>query len=505
MRSNFKLILFITVSILCYHEALGQVSLLKDIHIGSGSSFLEKPTIFNGKLYFQASGATFAETGIYESDGTPTGTLLLESSIFTDELTATSDFLAWSGPPISGTGTRIWRRINGVVESTGNANNYAQRLFPYNGEMFYSGHTSSEGFELWKLKSTGSPEIVKSLPQSGSPSSLTPSRFINHSDGSFFFLSWRINSTCSLWRSSGDEASTYKVIDSPYTSEIFSVGSFIYFFRKDTEPFYSGPKQLWVSDGTAVGTYEIKDFGSGYPGTTQYAGHHDKFYFFAPEPDDTYELWQSDGTSAGTMAVSNIDIDSGFPTFLGSVGNNLFFKASKSGSGPVLYRYDDNLDSIILVKDINTASTTSGNMNPGVNFLNKLYFSADDGINDLELWSSDGTSSGTQMVEDINSDGNSEVSYLTVLGNRLFFLAADPVYGYEPRIFIDPLNPPCMDSLNLIDSSIQDVYEASVIIESVQLIPLGASTVYHSPAIHLNPGFIANTSTIFKAEPVGCN
>ncbi len=392
-----------------------------------------------------------------------------------------------------------------MVESTGNANNFAQTLFPYNGEVFYSGHTFSEGFELWKLKSTGSPEIVEFLPQSGSPNSLSPSRFTNHSDGSFYFLSSRNNSSCSLWRSSGDEASTYKIIDSPYTKEIFSAGAFIYFFNKDTEPFYSGPKQLWVSDGTSAGTFEIKDFGNGYPVTTQYAGLNGNFYFFAPEPDGTYELWQSDGTSAGTLAVSNIDIDGGFPAFLGNVGNDLFFSAAKSGSGPVLYRFDDSLDSVILVKDINTTSTTSGDMEPGVNFLNKLYFSADDGVNGSELWSTDGTSSGTQMVEDINSAGNSEINYLTVLGSRLFFVASEPTNGYEPRIFIDPLYPPCVDSLNLIGSSMQALYEAGVKIESIQLIPLGSPTIYQSPAIHLNPGFSTHSNTVFSAEPVGCN
>ncbi|MBD3582276.1 ELWxxDGT repeat protein [Flavobacterium selenitireducens] len=85
--------------------------------------------------------------------------------------------------------------------------------------------------------------------------------------------------------------------------------------------------------------------------------------------------------------------------------------------------------SIDLVKDIFPGAEGSGIMQPVV-FNGKLYFYADDGVHGGELWSSDGTETGTQLVKDINPEGNSEVGEITVLNGRIVFLAAD-ANGYE--------------------------------------------------------------------------
>jgi ELWxxDGT repeat protein len=84
-----------------------------------------------------------------------------------------------------------------------------------------------------------------------------------------------------------------------------------------------------------------------------------------------------------------------------------------------------------LIKDINPGSSTSS-----ICYLthvnNKLFFAANNGVNGMELWISDGTTAGTVLVKDINAGAtSSSIGYLTDVNGTLFFVANNGSLGTE--------------------------------------------------------------------------
>jgi ELWxxDGT repeat protein len=85
-----------------------------------------------------------------------------------------------------------------------------------------------------------------------------------------------------------------------------------------------------------------------------------------------------------------------------------------------------------MIKDIRSGSAQSW-PHPLTNANGTLFFTADDGTHDDELWKSDGTAAGTTMVKDINPDGSSQDSDASMInvGGTLFFSANDGVAHNE--------------------------------------------------------------------------
>ena len=131
----------------------------------------------------------------------------------------------------------------------------------------------------------------------------------------------------------------------------------------------------------------------------------DRLFFTANDGENGNELWVSDGTSSGTQLL--VDINPG--------GSEGYYGG---------YYYAD--------------SSYASNF---IEFNDQLFFTANDGENGNELWVSDGTSSGTQLLVDINPGGSegyygyygfsSSASNLTVIGDELFFSANDGETGRE--------------------------------------------------------------------------
>jgi ELWxxDGT repeat protein len=131
------------------------------------------------------------------------------------------------------------------------------------------------------------------------------------------------------------------------------------------------------------------------------------------------------------------DIDTGglgsSPVFLTPFAGKLFFRATQggpSGSGVELWVTDGTSTGTTIVKDINP----SGNSDPSGLIVagSNLYFTAYDGVNGIELWKTDGTTAGTVIVKNIRSTVNSSnPSNFRVVGDTLYFAASDGKNGNE--------------------------------------------------------------------------
>jgi ELWxxDGT repeat protein len=105
--------------------------------------------------------------------------------------------------------------------------------------------------------------------------------------------------------------------------------------------------ELWLSNGTAAGTLEVKGVGGGVGDSETGDGAitpiNGRFFLQASDPKHGTELWQSDGTFAGTTLVEDINPgkDSSYPWVLTEVNGYLIVAVDygplglKLMSGPV--------------------------------------------------------------------------------------------------------------------------------------------------------------------------
>src|SRR5439155_1374531 len=98
---------------------------------------------------------------------------------------------------------------------------------------------------------------------------------------------------------------------------------------------------------------------------------------------------------------------------------------------PQVERLEDRVTpSVSLVKDINPLP--GGDPANLTVVGNTLFFTAADELHGRELWKSDGTAGGTVLVKDIYPGRySSQASNLTNVNGTLFFQAFDGVHGFE--------------------------------------------------------------------------
>ena len=120
-------------------------------------------------------------------------------------------------------------------------------------------------------------------------------------------------------------------------------------------------------------------------------------------------------------------IDSSYVRYLTAVNEILFFTAYDEAHGIELWKSDGTPDGTHLVKDIVTGTGSSGTQGSDRRFVNNngmLFFTANHPDTGVELWRSDGTDAGTQLVADIAPGvQGSSISELVAMDGWVYFTA----------------------------------------------------------------------------------
>jgi len=231
-----------------------------------------------------------------------------------------------------------------------------------------------------------------------------------------------------LWRSDGTEAGTYEVMDLNPTGRAyphsFALINDMLFFIADS---MNVTKQLFKTDGTEEGTEWIADVDdAGMENNHMFTASGGLLYYRTYRPTIGVELWVSDGTTEGTRMVK--DICENWPSYpheLTDFNGTLIFAAEDcEQSGDALYKTDGTASNTVKIGGDGPLGLRA--------FGDTLFFSASFDDYGRELARSTGVPGSIEMIDEINpGGGSSNIFHLTQVDTMIFFRAYHVDYGAE--------------------------------------------------------------------------
>jgi ELWxxDGT repeat protein len=433
-----------------------------------GDSFQPVPLGAVGdRLVFAAAAADIAGPGLepWVTDGTPGGTLLLKdlrpsggsdpgivqaaaANLFRGDAAAVGDTLYFAANDAVH-GRELWK-TDGTSEGTvlvadktaGTRSTSPLSLTVAGSSVYFRAFTGSLGTRVTYFKTDATSGVV-SVGELGDESGMKMGAL-----GGEFLLVVPIGGALRLYKldpasPAGTQLSLVKALPdargSSWGNEVIEWNGAAYFLARGND----GPRatmDLWRSDGTDAGTVRVARFDAPPTGVTPRlaVGGDDNLYFAATEVADGTEPYISDGTDAGTrrlvdLAPSSSDgVTGGVAAVETPTGTRGLFVATEREHGSELWVTDGTAAGTNLLKDINPGPASgvpannfvfNGKMdNFSPPFNGRVYFQAEASGVGPELWASDGTEAGTYLVKDIVPGFNgSSPGGFTPFHGRMYF------------------------------------------------------------------------------------
>jgi|CXWL01.1.fsa_nt_gi ELWxxDGT repeat protein len=251
-----------------------------------------------------------------------------------------------------------------------------------------------------------------------------------------------------LWKTDGSLAGTVLVkdinpgiADSDISSLVATPTKLIF---QATSTVGSG---LWTSDGTTVNTVHVSAIGIDTTGThtdskPPYAVALGETVIFCGNDPSTptvrQELYKTDGTGPGTTLLADIAATAlvdGSPTQLTLAGSTVYFTAFEDDTiGRSLWRTNGTPGGTVQVEDIDPLASFSSvvELTP-LGATGSVLFRGvgATAAESHELWISNGTAAGTQLLLDIDPVDESFPRNLVAVGSKVFFAAQTALTGLE--------------------------------------------------------------------------
>ncbi len=427
--------------------------MVKDINPGFATSGVHDITVSGGKIFFSADDGINGQE-IWVSDGTRGNTFMVKDlspygSSAPSYLINANDILYFFANNIY-TADQLWK-TDGTESGTVMVADFFSPEFGYSynanqltnvsGRLFF---VLNGNAELYTSDGTGAgTSMVKDInPFAGSyPSYLT-------SFHGLLYFSADDGSGRHLWISDGTETGTYMannvnniILDEFATLKFTIKGNNLYFSGYISDG--AGSRLCTYNTSNAANNVEVvKVINPGaYSRNLYNITNVNGTLFFTVYNGIDQVLWKSDGTTVGTMQVKNINPGGRniylYKDFVNANGT-LLFSFYDDAHGYEVWKSDGTEAGTVMVKEINPGVYSSAAANITYIGGNTSLFEATDGKRGLELWKTDGTDAGTSLVKNINKSrsGSSYPGWLTASADnsKLFFTADERKYGSELRI-----------------------------------------------------------------------
>ena len=355
------------------------LELVKDVKVGYGSSNSKIIGVLNNRMYFFASRDSINTRELWVTEGTPSTTKMIK------QFTPYSQF----------------------------STQHETKAVVYHNKLYFIQGDGNSSYDLWE--SDGTTDGTKSIKQFLALSSYNPYNIVVYND-KLFFIGDELDAHLTirgLWMSDGTTDGTILLKHISPSTVLTVVNNKLIFNDAST---------LWATDGTLVGTEMLRS-GLDMSSTGDLLIFRDKGYFGCYDNPNNVNatFWITDATVAGTHLLLNGDTTEIFrsPVILTVFMDKLYFAAVDKSNKSALWTTDGSQNGIQKITETDISSTNRATVND-----NYFYY-----INNSirRLMKSDGTDTGTHIVKDIYVNNPRPVTY----HHKIYFCSSELGAGNE--------------------------------------------------------------------------